>query len=145
VNAGDPRRYRGPVISSSEVHRSMTRRLQLAALAAALVLGLAACASNDAKRGDVVDAMTDAGLDEDQANCIADGIDDEYGDDQDTYNEIAAADEPDDLPEGAEETITSILDDCLGGGGTSGDAEDGDGSTTTEPAESTTTSTAEGG
>lgn len=128
----------------------MTRRLQLAALAAALVLGLAACASNDAKRGDVVDAMTDAGLDEDQANCIADGIDDEYGDDQDTYNEIAAADEPDDLPEGAEETITSILDDCLGGGGTGGDAEggdtdDGDGSTTTEPTDSTTTSTAEGG
>ncbi|HLT69365.1 MAG TPA: hypothetical protein VKZ72_04320 [Acidimicrobiales bacterium] len=124
----------------------MTRRLQLAALAAAVVLGLSACANNDAKRGDVVDAMTDAGLDQDQADCIADGIDGEYGDDQDTYNEIAAADEPDELPEGAEETITSILDQCLGEGGTGGDAEgdaeDGDqpedGSTTTE-------STTEGG
>lgn len=92
----------------------MTRRLRFAALAAVAALAFSACSNNDAKESDVVNAMTDAGLDDEQAECIGQGIDDAFGDDQDLYNDVAAAVDTDEFPEGTQETIEGILDECLG-------------------------------
>ena len=111
----------------------MIRRHRVVALAVIAGLTLSACASNDAKRSDVVDAMTDAGLDQDQADCVGDGFEDEFGNDQDLFNEVASASNPEDLPGDTGQTVTSILDDCVGGSGSS------DSSDTTDSTESTTT------
>jgi hypothetical protein len=122
----------------------MTRRSRVAALVAVTALALAACASNDAKKSDITNAMTDAGLEDVQAECIADGIWDEYGDDQDVINDIASAAEVDEFPEGTEQTVNEVLDDCLGNS-PSGDTDD-----TTETTEAgdggsgDTTTTSEG-
>jgi hypothetical protein len=118
----------------------MFRRLRLAGLPIAAALLLAGCPSNDAKASDVVNAMEDAGLDEDEATCIGEGFDAEFGDDQDLFNDLAAADDPEDFPEGTEEAVTSIIEECTsesaagdgdGGEGDGGDAES-DATTTTE-------------
>jgi hypothetical protein len=116
----------------------MIRRHRVVALALIAGLTLSACASNDAKRSDVVDAMTDAGLDPDQAECVGDGFEDEFGNDQDLFNEVAAASEPEDLPGDTEQTVKSVLDDCVGGS-SAGDEGSSDSSDTTESSESTTT------
>lgn len=113
----------------------MTRRSRIAALVAVAALAVAGCSSNDAKKSDITNAMTDAGLDDDQAQCVADGIWDEYGDDQDTINDIASATDPADFPEGTEKTIDGVLGDCLGGA--SGDSSDT--TDTTAPGDTTTT------
>ena len=125
----------------------MTRRSRFAALAAVAALAVAGCANNDAKRSDIVNAMTDADLDDAQADCIADGIYDEYGDDQDTLNDIASASEPSDFPGDSQEVIDGVLDDCLGSSPSSGGSSDS--TDTTEAGETgtdeTTTTTAAGG
>jgi hypothetical protein len=127
----------------------MTRRLRPVALAAAALLVFAACANNDAKRSDVVNAMLDAGLDQEQADCIGDGIDDAFSDDQDLYNEVAAVVNTEDfadLPENAGDQVNAVLDECIGGGsGTDGDGGDGDTTDTTEGDDATTESTDAGG
>lgn len=97
----------------------MTRRLRFAALAAA-ALAFAGCANNDAKKSDVVNAMLDAGLEPEQAECVGDGIDEEFRNDQELYNEVAAAADTDEFPEGTEDVVNDILTDCLGEGGASG-------------------------
>ncbi len=134
----------------------MTRPRRYAALAALVALTLSACASNDAKESDVVNAMEDSGLETEQAECIGNGIDEAFGDDQDVYNEVAAAIDvedfsSDDLPEGTADTINEILADCIDGEGeTGGDEPAGgeDGETTTTTAgdgdETTTTTAGEG-
>ena len=94
----------------------MTRRLRFAELAAAVALALSACANNDAKESDVVNAMEDAGLDTEQAECIGAGVDDAFGDDQDLYNDVASAIDTEAFPEGTEDQINDILDECLGDG-----------------------------
>jgi hypothetical protein len=130
----------------------MSRRVRFSALAAAVALALSACANNDAKESDVVNAVTDslrdtevdgATLTDDQvdeaATCIGNGIDEEFGDSQDLYNDIAAANTPDDYPEDARAAIDEVLDDCLadltggsGGEGTEGtDTTEGEGDATT--------------
>jgi hypothetical protein len=120
----------------------MTRRSRFAALVAIAALALGACTSNDAKRSDVVDAMLDAGLDETQADCVGDGFEEAFGNDQKLFNEVAAAANTDDFPDGTEDTIRGILDQCVDG--------EGSGGTTTTTAGSgetgeTTTTTAAGG
>ena len=115
----------------------MTRRLRFAALAAVAALAFSACSNNDAKESDVVDAMTDAGLDDEQAECVGQGIDDAFGDDQDLYNDVAAAVDTDEFPEVTQETIEGILDDCLGDGG------DGTSETTEAEGDTTETTTAD--
>jgi hypothetical protein len=120
----------------------MTRRTRFAALVAIAALALGACTSNDAKRSDVVDAMLDAGLDETQAECVGDGFEEAFGNDQKLFNEVAAAANTDDFPDGTEDTIRGILDRCVDG--------EGSGGTTTTTAGSgetgeTTTTTAAGG
>jgi len=94
----------------------MTRRLRFAALAAVAALAFGACSNNDAKESDVVSAMEDAGLDDAQAECIGQGIDEAFGDDQDLYNDVASAIDTDDFPEGTEDQINDVLDECLGEG-----------------------------
>ena len=90
----------------------MIRSPGLAALAAVAALSLSACTNNDADAGDVVDAMTDAGLDQDQADCMGREFEDAF--DQDQMNDLAAADNPDDFPSGTKPTVDSIIADCTG-------------------------------
>jgi hypothetical protein len=120
----------------------MIRRHRVLALAVLAGLTLSACASNDAKRSDVVDAMTDAGLDQEQADCVGDAFEEEFGNDQDLFNDVAGASEPEDLPGDTEQTVKSVLDDCVGDSD-AGDEGSSDSTDTTESSESTTT-TAEG-
>ena len=122
----------------------MTRRLRFAALAAVGALAFSACANNDAKESDVVNAMEDAGLDTDQSECIGQGIDEAFGDDQDLYNEVAGAVDTDEFPEGTEDQINDILSQCIEGTGPTAD----EGSTDTTEADGTgetTETTAAGG
>ena len=113
-----------------------------AALAAVAALSLSACTNNDADAGDVVDAMTDASLPEDQAECMGREFEREFGDDQDVFNDIAAADDPDDWPSGAKQTIDSIIEQCTGQRvpGSEGSGSEGQDS----GSETTTTTAAEG-
>jgi hypothetical protein len=133
-----------PGHSITEVHRFMIRRPRIAALAAAAVVALAVtgCANNDAKESDVVDAMLDAGLSQDEAECIGTRIDDAFGDNQDLYNDVASAadgDELAELPDDAGQQVDGILADCLGSG--SGEGA-GDTTDTTEADSETTDTTA---
>jgi hypothetical protein len=115
----------------------MTRRLRIAALAAVTALAITGCANNDAKRSDVVNAMSDSGLSDEQANCIGDEIDAAFRDDQDLYNDVAATILTDEnWPEGTEDEINAALDTCLGDGG------DGD---TSETSDTTAGDEGEGG
>ena len=114
----------------------MIRRHPLVALAVVSVLALSACSQNDAKESDVVDAMLDAGLSQDQADCVGQAFQEEFGSDQDKFNEIASAAEEADFPEGTSEPINQILDDCVNGDGSS---DTSDSSDTTGTDETTTT------
>jgi hypothetical protein len=124
----------------------MTRRSRFAALVAVVALAAAGCSNNDAKESDVVGAMEDAGLDSEQAECVGAAMQDEYGGDQDLFNEVASAENIDDLPDGAQETIESILDNCVAGegSGSTDTTEAGDDSTSTTGADAATTTTAGG-
>jgi hypothetical protein len=122
----------------------MTRRSRFAALVAVVALAAAGCSNNDAKESDVVGAMEDAGLSTDQAECVGAAMQDEFGGDQDLFNEVASAENIDDLPEGTESTITSILDDCVAGEGSTDTTEAGDDSTSTTEPDAATTTTAGG-
>jgi hypothetical protein len=114
----------------------MTRRLRIAALAAVAALAFSACSNNDAKESDVVNAMQDAGLEPAQAECVGAGVDEAFGDDQDLYNDVASAVDTDDFPEGTEDEINAVLDECVGDDGSADDttnttaADDEDGETT---------------
>jgi hypothetical protein len=109
--------------------RSQARRRHIATLAAgtALALGLAGCTDNDAKRSDVVDAMTDAGLDDEQATCVGDAFEEEF--DQGTLNDLASADAPDDFPSGTSDRVREILADCTGSESGEGEPSDDTGDT----------------
>jgi hypothetical protein len=122
----------------------MTRRLRFAALAALVALAFSACANNDAKESDVVNAMEDAGLDTDQAECVGELMQEEFGDDQDLYNDVAAAADTDDFPsgddvdeddypEGTGPVISQILSECIEGEGAT--TTTGEGGTTTTAGE----------
>jgi|Tabmets5t2r1_1033131.scaffolds.fasta_scaffold00908_7 hypothetical protein len=119
--------------------RSMIRGRIVVALAGVAVLSLSACTNNDADAGDVVDAMTDASLPEDQAECMGREFEREFGDDQDVFNDIAAADDPDDWPAGTQEAINSIIEECTGepvpgAGDSEPEGQDGESDTTTTTA-----------
>jgi hypothetical protein len=120
----------------------MTRRSRIAALVAVAALAAAGCTNNDASEGDVVSAMEDAGLTTDQAECVGARMQDEFGGDQDLFNDVAGASDIDELPGDTEPTIRTILDDCLAGeGDSSTDTTEagGDSTDTTVPGETTTT------
>jgi len=110
------------------------------ALAALTVSG---CSSRDAKRSDVVDAMTDAGLSPEEAACVGDAFEDEFN--QNQLNDLAAASSPEDFPADTRDPVDSILSDCVdesgsGDSGSSGEPSDGGGSSdSTEGADSTAT------
>jgi hypothetical protein len=110
----------------------MIRSRGLVALAAVAALSLSACTNNDADAGDVEDAMRDAGLDPDEAECMGREFETEFGADQDQFNDIAAADNPEDWPSGSEATINSIIEDCTGEAVPG--AQDGESETTTTTA-----------
>jgi hypothetical protein len=117
----------------------MTPSRGLAALAAVAALSLSACTNNDADAGDVVDAMTDAGLRQDQADCMGREFEDAF--DQDQMNDLASADNPDDFPSGTKPTVDSIIEDCTGDAVPGSDAESGGDDSESE---TTTTTAAEG-
>jgi hypothetical protein len=118
----------------------MIRSPGLAALAAVAALSLSACTNKNADAGDVVDAMTDAGLDQDQAECMGQQFEDKF--DQDQLNDLAAANAPEDFPSGTKPTVDSIIEDCTGEPvpGSEG-SQSGGGNTESE---TTTTTAAEG-
>jgi hypothetical protein len=116
----------------------MTRRSRIAALVAVVALAAAGCSNNDANEGDVVSAMQDAGLSNEQAECVGARMQDEFGGDQDLFNDVAGASDIDELPEDTEPQIRAILDDCLAGEGSSGTTE------TTEAGAETTDTTVAG-
>ncbi|HEX6425809.1 MAG TPA: hypothetical protein VFZ79_20125 [Acidimicrobiales bacterium] len=122
----------------------MTRRSRFVAITLVAVFGLAACANNDAKESDVVNAMRDAGLDPEQAECIGAGFEDAFGDDQELFNEVAGAAGPDDLPGETGDTVEAIFEDCglepVDGGGDTDttDADDGADADTTDADADTT-------
>jgi hypothetical protein len=109
------------------------RHRRLLALTAVVVLAVTGCSRNDAKESDVVNAMHDAGLTDEQSTCIGNGLDAAFGDDQDLFNKVASASSVDDLPDGTEKQITTVLDDCLqeGGSTSSSTSEGGDGGSST--------------
>lgn len=114
----------------------MIRSRGLAALAAVAALSLSACTNNDADAGDVVDAMTNAGMDEDQARCMGDEFDKAFN--QDEMNDLAAADNPDDFPSDTKPTVDSIIEQCTGqpvpgseGSGSGGQDSESETTTTT--------------
>jgi hypothetical protein len=117
----------------------MIRSRGVVALAAVAALSLSACPNNDADPSDVVDAMTDANLPEEQARCMGRAFEREFGNDQDVFNDIAAADDPDDWPSGTRETINSIIEECTGesvpgAAGSESEGQDGESETTTTTA-----------
>lgn len=127
----------------------MTRRSRIAALVAVVALAAAAgCSNNDANEGDVVSAMEDAGLTTDQAECVGTRMQDEFGNNQELFNDVAGASDIDELPEDTDPTIRTILDDCLAGEGADDTTDTteagGDESTDTTEAGETTTTTAAG-
>jgi len=115
----------------------MIRSRGLAALAAVAALSLSPCTNKNADAGDVVDAMSDAGLDRDQAECMGQQFENAF--DQDQMNDLGAADNPDDFPSGTKPTVDSIIEDCTGETVPGSDAsesggQDGESETTTTTA-----------
>lgn len=117
----------------------MARSRRFLAVLALAAVALAACTSQDADRDDVANAMEEAGASEEQADCVADGLEDELS--QDQLNEVAdASDLEDDLEDDLRETVEGVLNDCLA----SGEGEGGDGDSTDDTSEESTTTTTEG-
>lgn len=115
-----------------------------ATIAAVLVLG--ACGNTDASEDDVHDILTEAGADEEQADCAASDIADELT--QDELNDLAGADTPEDIPDDIDAKVTPILDRCLAEGGPveeePEDTGEADGTTTTVAGDEGTATTAAG-
>lgn len=80
---------------------------------AALILTLgglgAACSSSEATRADLIDELMsgDAAMTEDQANCVADGVEDAGI----SYDVVDAS--VDEVSDEDVETLTSVMFDCL--------------------------------
>jgi hypothetical protein len=123
----------------------MTRPRRLAILAAIVALALPACSSQDAEVSDLVEAMEDADLTREQADCIGDGFE-AANFTQDELNEIRDAETPEDYPGDTGDQIRSILEGCAGESTTSTTAADGgEGGDTTESTESTESTTTTAG
>jgi hypothetical protein len=86
---------------------------RIVAIVALAALALTACSSNDAKESDIRDAMTDVGLSQGEADCVAGEMMTEF--DQGELNDIASATDPADFPDGSAGPIDSILDNCVSG------------------------------
>ena len=94
----------------------MTKRLLTAILAVGLTVGAAACGNKIDKEG-TVENLVESGVPEEQANCMVDRIDDEFGDNDDVIEELTK-DEPD-LSAEDQARIQEIITECIGGTGTS--------------------------
>jgi PBP1b-binding outer membrane lipoprotein LpoB len=120
----------------------MTARTRWSVAALALVaLTLGACSSKNAKASDVRKTLKDAGATTEQADCVAEGLDDKL--DQKQMNEVAKADELSELKKSLQDIVNETLNKCLVEGESS-DSETGDTSDTTEPegsGDETTTTT----
>jgi hypothetical protein len=96
-----------------------TRRF--ATIVALAAFAVSACSNNDAKQSDVVDAMTDAGLTAEQADCVGEQFDEAFS--QDELNDLAGATSEADIPDADREEVDAILQDCVGSG-SAGDTDD---------------------
>ena len=90
----------------------MTKRALTAILAVGLTVGAAACGNTIDKEG-TKENLVESGIPEEQADCMVDRIDDEFGDDDDVIDELTK-DEPDLNPED-QARIQEIIGECLGG------------------------------
>jgi len=95
----------------------MTKRLVTGAVAIGLAFGAAAC-SGDKKidKEGSVEQLVDSGLSQEQAECMVDGLDAEFGDDQDALDVILSDDsEITDLSEEDQAKFNEITASCVGG------------------------------
>lgn len=109
--------------------RMATRFLAVAALVALAT----ACVNGDASTGQLREAMTNAGVDERDARCIAEEAEDTFN--QDELNEIAGASELDDISTSLHEEVETILEECLSNGGADNDPDGADGDTSQDDSE----------
>lgn len=96
----------------------MTRRLLTGIVALGLAFGASACSGDkEIDKEGSVEQLVDNGMDQATAECIVDGIDREFGDDQDALD-VILDDNADitDLTEEDQERFNQIATDCTGGG-----------------------------
>lgn len=123
----------------------MGSRTRLAAVAALLALAAAACANGDASENQVRDAMLNAGIDSDSANCVANQLRPDDGGmlTQEELNNLSDASDIGELSGERLERdpdqdmavyVREVLDDCVGPSdatvGDTGDEPDSDADTT---------------
>jgi hypothetical protein len=110
---------------------------RLAVLVAVVAVLGAGCASRDVDGSDAANVLKDAGAPKAVQTCVGDRIDDEL--DQGQKNEVGEADNLADLPNELEQTVQTILDECVESDGAATSSEttettEADGGTTTTSA-----------
>lgn len=114
----------------------MARRQRIAALAAVTALSATACVNNDARPGEVRDAVEESGdLNREQAACVEQEFEDQFS--QEQLNAIGGADQLGEIEPDLAAQVRTVLADCTGEeptGPTIGedDGTESDGTTTTE-------------
>lgn len=93
---------------------------------------LAACSEQKASQDDLVDALVDSGMTEDQADCVADGLDVS----EDELQSLADAENVDEVLE-VDENAQTVMTGCV--------TEDASTTETTDAESSSTTTTEAGG
>lgn len=95
----------------------MTKRLLTGVFALSLAFGVAACSGDkEIDKEGSVEQLVEQGFTQEQAECAVDGIDAEFGDDQDALDVILSDDS--DISELSEEDqarFSEIMTNCLGG------------------------------
>lgn len=89
------------------------RRIAGVVLVAGLAFGLSACGDDKVDRQGTIDELVEQGMDEEQAECLVNGVTDELGDDKVlALNESDG--EIDDLTAEEQAKLEEITLDCLG-------------------------------
>jgi hypothetical protein len=90
------------------------RRIAGVMLAAGLVFGLSACGEDEVDRQGTIDNLVEGGMDEEQAECLVNGVTDELGDEK----VLALEDDPDgsSLTAEEQEKLGEITLECFGMG-----------------------------
>jgi hypothetical protein len=99
----------------------MTKRVLSGCLALGLTFGAAACSKSIDKEGTVDNLVEQGIMTREQAECTVDGIDDEFGDNDDVIDALSEGGDPADLSEEDQGKLTEIVTTCLGVGADTGD------------------------
>ena len=93
----------------------MFKRLCLTVAALTLVVGLSGCSEPKANKADLIAALQDDGLTEEEAKCIADALYDEFEGNDDALKSITDSDTAEDLSPAVRETVEQVIEDCTSG------------------------------